>query len=302
MHVLSQFWPPFFYFMLGFAGISGLLAIISPKAFAAVAGYSNRLVNSSQTDTVLDKWIDIDRFVLQHARYFGLLVIVSVVYLWFLWTYGRNAGSGSFLIIIVSLSLMMGTLSLIQLGIQKKQIESHQSQAHTDVLTGLANRRSFDIELSRRIAQRQRQGTSLSLILIDLDHFKTINDTCGHHVGDEALQFVSKTLSDTAPPAAMVARIGGDEFAVILVGETLPYATRVGERFRNAVASRSITIDGTEHHFTLSIGISEAQADDDPASCVKRSDSALYSAKAAGRNRCFVQGGPEPALRETCST
>jgi len=302
MHVLSQFWPPFFLFMLGFAGFSGLLAIVSPKAFAAVAGYSNRLVNASNSDTVLDKWIDIDRFVLQHARYFGLLVTISVVYLWFLWTYGRNASSGSFLIIIVSLSLAMGMLSLIQLSIQKKQIESHQSQAHTDVLTGLANRRSFDIELARRLAQRQRQGTSLSLILIDLDHFKTINDTCGHHVGDEALQFVSKTLSDVAPPAAMIARIGGDEFAVILSGETLPYATRIGERFRAAVAARSIKIDGKEHQFTLSIGISEAQADDDPALCVKRSDSALYSAKGAGRNRCFVQGGPQPAPREACAT
>ncbi|MBX3411170.1 MAG: GGDEF domain-containing protein [Pirellulales bacterium] len=301
MHALSHFWPPFFYFMLGFAGISGLLAIISPKAFAAVAGYSNRLVNASQTDTVFDKWIDIDRFVLQHARYFGLLVTVSVVYLWFLWTYGRNAGSSSFLIVIVSISLMMGTLSLVQISIQKKQIESHQSQAHTDVLTGLANRRSFDMELARRLTQRQRQGTSLALILIDLDHFKTINDTCGHHVGDEALQFVAKILSETAPTAAMVCRIGGDEFAVILVGETLRYATRVGERFRTAVANRTVSIDDKEHHFTLSIGISEAQPDDDPTSCVKRSDSALYSAKAAGRNRCFVQGGPEPALPEPCA-
>jgi len=300
MNVLSGFWEPCFFFLLGFAGISGLLAIASPKTFAVVAGYSSRLVNSSSTETVWDKWIDIDRFVLQHSRYFGVLVTISVGYLWFLWTYGRQANSGSFLILIVAVSLMMGTLSLMQLAIQKKQIESHQSQAHTDVLTGLANRRSFDIELARRLAQRQRQGTPLSLLLIDVDYFKTINDTYGHHVGDEALQIVATTLSESAPPAAMVARIGGDEFAVILSGESLHVAATIGERMRRGIAGRRLALEGEGHQLTLSIGMAEALADDDPAAFVKRSDSALYAAKLAGRNRCFLQGGPEPAAPEPC--
>jgi diguanylate cyclase (GGDEF)-like protein len=296
MHILAPFWPPFFFFVLGLAGTCGLLAIVSPKAFAAVAAYSNRLVNATKSDTVLDKWIDIDRFVLQHARYFGFLVTISVVYLWFLWSYGRNAASGSFMLLIVGMSLTMGILALVQLALQKKQIESHQSQAHTDALTGLPNRRAFDIELARRLAQRQRQGTPLTLLLIDVDHFKPINDTYGHHVGDEALQAVARTLSDNAPQAALVARIGGDEFAVVLTGQTFPQATRIGERMRKSMAERRLTLEGQEHRLTLSVGLSEAFADDDPALLVKRSDSALYAAKEAGRNHCFIQGGPEPAV------
>jgi len=294
MTVLQQIWPPFFLFVLGLAGVSGVLAIASPKAFAAVAGFSSRLVNSSQTDSVFDKWIDIDRFVFQHARYFGVLVCMSVAYLAFLYIYGRQAASGSFSLLIVGLSLMMGILALMQLSIQKKQIESHQSQAHTDVLTGLANRRSFDIELARRLAQRQRQGTPLTLLLVDLDRFKSINDSYGHHVGDEALQLVGKTLTEKVPPAATVARIGGDEFAVILSGKSLREATAIGERARQAVAEKPLEFDQQTHQLTLSIGVSEAQADDDPAMFVKRSDSALYAAKEAGRNCCFMQGGPEP--------
>lgn len=302
MHVLSAYWEPFFLFLLGLSGISSLLAIASPQAFAAVVQFSGRSINSPGTPSPArrGKWFDIDRYVLEHTRFFGFLVGASVILLWFLYRNGPEAYPPTSQLVIVSVSLAMGLLALVQIDKQKKQIVSHMSESHTDPLTGLANRRAFDGELSRRMAQYHRQGTPLSLLIIDIDHFKSVNDTYGHQTGDAILKGLAEVLTETARQMDVVARIGGDEFAVILSGCDVAEASTSAERRRNAIANRTITYDGVDHHVTASVGLAGALPDDVPLSLIKRTDAALYAAKEAGRNCSYRQGNPEPAVPTPC--
>jgi diguanylate cyclase (GGDEF)-like protein len=300
MKFIAAFWEPMFLVIMGVTGAAGLLAMISPRAFAAVMRLGSTLVSATDAKTTLDKapldkWVDIDGYVLRHSRFFGMLVTGSVVYLALLSTYGPTAFSKPFLLLVVGVSLGTGIMALIELRKQKQQLDIRLLEAHTDVLTGLANRRSFDIELTRRIAQRQRQGTPLCLLILDVDHFKTFNDKYGHQVGDGVLKEVAQTLVDQVGPLGTVGRLGGDEFAVCLPGCTLPEGTLIAERVRTAVSSHDHKIEKVETALTVSVGVAEALTDDDEDSLMKRADSALYAAKEGGRNRSYRHGSPEPA-------
>lgn len=301
MEMLGNFWQLFFPCLLTIAGASGLLAMASPRAFGVVAGYSGRLVHGSKGKAGVVKWVDIDKFVLQHARYFGFLVTASVAYLGYLMVTRDSGSSDSFLIVVVGVSLGMGILSLVQMAKQKDLIASHMEQAYTDVLTNLANRRAFDVELARAITNRQRRGTPLSLLLVDVDFFKQFNDTHGHPLGDTILKEVAKRLTNASPEGATVARLGGDEFAVILPDVELEEASTIAERSRQAVGDFPLHFAGEVHQITLSIGLAEAHIDDESAALVRRSDSALYAAKEAGRNCCYRQNSPEPAVAAPCA-
>jgi diguanylate cyclase (GGDEF)-like protein len=300
MDILVEFWNVSFIVFVGFSGAVGLLALISPKAFAAVASYGNRTMFHGGQTRADRYWIDVDRYVLGHGRLFGLFVIATAGYLWLIALHGPEAYSRSFLLVIVAVALMMGIVALRHIMRQARQIELQMAEAHADVLTGLANRRAFDIELSRRLAQRQRQGTPLSLLVIDVDNFKSFNDEFGHPLGDAILKEVASALEATARRMDIVARLGGGEFAVLLPGINLEAASRAAERLRSAISDSPLRRDGHEHTLTISVGLAEAHPDDDAASLFKRSDSALYAAKQAGRNCCFRQGGPEPAVPAPC--
>jgi len=300
MDILVDFWNATFVVLLGFSGIVGLLALASPRAIAAVASYVNRSVFHG-VPTRTDKcWIDIDTFAIAHGRLFGLSVIATVGYVWLILRHGPAAYSKSLLLTVVAIALMMGILALRHIMRQSREIEAHLAEAHADVLTGLANRRAFDKELSRRLAQRERLGTSFCVLIIDIDHFKSFNDEFGHLLGDVVLKEVAKVLEATARQMDIVARLGGDEFAVLLPGSNLEAASRGAERILSAIGDKPLQWEGHEHTLTVSIGLAEAQLDDDPASLIKRSDSALYAAKEAGRNCAFRQGNPEPAHPIRC--
>jgi len=297
MKMLNAAWEPLFLTLLGLTGVAGLLACLSPKLFASAAKLGGTLVSVAPSRTALDRWVDIDGYVLRHSRFFGFLVVASVGYLWLLTVYGPTAFSKPFLVLVVGISLGTGIYALIELRKQKQQLDIRMMEAHTDPLTHLANRRSFDIELTRRIAQRQRQGTPLCLLILDVDHFKTINDRHGHQVGDGALKVVSQTLTDLVGHRGTVARFGGDEFAVSLPGLPLADATTLAEQIRTALAGGVHLIERFEIKLTVSIGMAEALSDDDEASLMKRADSALYAAKEGGRNRSYRHGFPEPATQ-----
>ena len=300
MDILVDFCNVTFVVLLGFSGVVGLLSLTSPRAFAVVASYGNRTIFHGGQTRVDERWVDIDTFVLAHGRLFGLLVIATVGYLWWISRHGPEAYSRSFLLIIVAVAMMMGIVALRHIMRQSREIELHLAEAHADVLTGLANRRAFDMELSRRLAQRQRQGTPLCLLIIDIDNFKSFNDEFGHLAGDAILKELANVLEATARHMDFVARLGGDEFAVLLPGSNLDQASNGAERLRSAISDSPLQYEGHEHTLTVSIGLAEAQPDDDPASLLKRSDSALYAAKEAGRNCSFRQGGPEPAVPAPC--
>jgi diguanylate cyclase (GGDEF)-like protein len=157
-----------------------------------------------------------------------------------------------------------------------------EGQALADPLTGLANRRSFDDELARAGAGAIRAGTPLALVTIDLDHFKAINDTWGHAIGDRALQAVGAAMGAVARDEDLAARLGGDEFVMLLHADQTG-ALRVAEALRTAVGEISTLPGGPP---SLSIGIAVLPDDADTVEgLVAASDAALYEAKTNGRDR-----------------
>ena len=151
--------------------------------------------------------------------------------------------------------------------------------ATTDALTGLNNRRMFDHSLQLELAIVERRETPLSLLVLDVDHFKRINDTHGHEVGDTVLVAIAQVLGGCARVIDIVARVGGEEFAVIL--PNTEGALEVAERMRTAVAQAT----WLAQRATISIGVATLQPAEDASSLYARADAALYAAKAAGRNR-----------------
>lgn len=172
----------------------------------------------------------------------------------------------------------------VKLEEQARQIESQLVEARIDSLTGIANRRAFDEELLRRLAEWRRRHTPTSLMLIDIDHFKQVNDTQGHPTGDAVLRETARVLSKTMREMDFTARFGGEEFAVILPNTTLADARRAAQRALRAVAAHPFEHEGHEVPLTISIGLSGVMPSDDAASLIRRADEALYLSKAAGRN------------------
>jgi len=174
---------------------------------------------------------------------------------------------------------------------QRRMLDSYMAEALTDPLTGLGNRRKFDQELGRRFAQWRRVGTPLTLVLVDVDHFKRVNDEHGHIAGDAVLHDVAQVLAECVREMDLVARYGGEEFGMILPGTTLNEGMTVAERVRSAIAARTFQYAGRELQVTVSAGLSEAMLINDSEVLVARADMALYSAKDAGRDCCQAHDG-----------
>mgnify|MGYP002784713389 CR=1 FL=1 len=155
--------------------------------------------------------------------------------------------------------------------------------ARTDPLTGLANRRAFDERLAAELARARREGSPLSLALVDLDRFKRVNDVHGHAVGDEVLREVARRLRDVARATDVVARLGGEELAWLLPGTGLDAAMEAAERLRAGIRGTPVGRAGRQ---TASIGIAEAAPGDLPGDLLRRADGALYRAKDGGRDAC----------------
>ena len=174
---------------------------------------------------------------------------------------------------------------------QTRSLESQIAQARTDSLTGLANRRALDEELQRRYSESQRTGSPLSIMLIDVDHFKGFNDRHGHRTGDEALRVIAATLRDAMRQLDLVARYGGEEFVVLLPGTAIEGAILVAERTRQDLADSRFRYDGKEFSLTVSIGVAQLATNEHVSRMLQRVDQALYAAKGAGRNRSFWNDG-----------
>jgi len=165
----------------------------------------------------------------------------------------------------------------------------------TDSLTGTYNRRYFDLFLSNEVGQSQRFGHDLTIIMIDIDHFKEYNDSFGHPAGDKALQFVVMCLNKGRRNADVLARIGGEEFALILPETGIVGALEVAERIRAAMRASS----DLKHPLTLSMGVSTLHRDNFGADVlIQQGDLALYEAKRTGRNRICVFEG-KSSINET---
>jgi diguanylate cyclase len=174
---------------------------------------------------------------------------------------------------------------------QAVEIEHHASDARTDQLTGLANRRAFDDELSRRFAEWKRLDTPFTLALIDVDHFKKFNDTYGHQAGDEVLKGVGRVLRDTCREMDIPCRYGGEEFAVIMPAMTGDAAKLGAERARKAIEAATFHFEGVDLKVKASLGIAEILLGEENDALIKRADDALYASKEAGRNCSHYHDG-----------
>ncbi|MCB0963041.1 MAG: sensor domain-containing diguanylate cyclase [Acidimicrobiales bacterium] len=154
-----------------------------------------------------------------------------------------------------------------------------------DGLTGVGNRRRFDMELAATLAEGRELGATTALAIVDLDHFKSVNDTYGHQAGDAVLQAVVEVLRTTVRPQDAVYRFGGEEFCILMADTDLAAAADVAERLRAAVAARPFDVGADEPlRRTASFGVSAA-TDGDAEALIARADEALYAAKAGGRDR-----------------
>ena len=163
-----------------------------------------------------------------------------------------------------------------------------QSQAETDSLTGLYNRKYVFSYLSKAIANAHQYATNLCLLMLDIDHFKKVNDSYGHPAGDEVLKQVATEISKTLRDHDIVGRYGGEEFIAGLIDITPEKAFEVAERIRCRIAEIVTTINEQRIQVTVSIGIHKLNAGDDLKSMIQNSDAALYMAKNAGRN-CVIK-------------
>lgn len=161
-----------------------------------------------------------------------------------------------------------------------------------DALTGLANRRQFEIAIAREVDRVARSGEPALLLVLDIDHFKKVNDMYGHDAGDAVIQSVAKVLQDCVRPMDTVARIGGEEFAMILPNCGPTFGEAVAERMRNKVASQTVAVVGGESlRVTISVGGAFAPQWVRSSSqlWLKRADQELYRAKREGRNRTCLE-------------
>ncbi|MCD6527774.1 MAG: diguanylate cyclase [Desulfuromonas sp.] len=173
----------------------------------------------------------------------------------------------------------------------KKQL-AHQ--ALTDELTGLYNRSYFDATLKSELSRCQRSGKSFSLLMLDLDHFKRINDSYGHACGDQVLQLVSHTLKDFLRASDVLCRYGGEEFTIILPETPTPFAYILARRLHKRITKAGQGLSQLQHELTVSIGISSAKKTlpTTPRELLDQADKALYFAKQNGRNRSEIYTPP----------
>lgn len=180
--------------------------------------------------------------------------------------------------------------STVRLRTQELQAANQalEMQARSDPLTGLLNRRGLEGQFAFAIALARRSGRPLSLLAVDVDHFKRVNDTHGHGVGDQVLQSLAQTLQQRLRSSDVAARIGGEEFVALLPDTSLEEARAAADALRLAVAAQSHPQAGP---ITISLGVSALRADDadNASTLLERADAALYQAKKEGRNRVCVQ-------------
>ncbi len=185
--------------------------------------------------------------------------------------------------------------NLFEVELRRREAEAH---AQIDSLTGLYNRRHFFAMLDYACNRDRRTPRELSVLLMDLDHFKHVNDTFGHLVGDEVLQSVAQIMRFGIRQGDVPCRYGGEEFAILLPQASLTVATMVGERLREILERTTIPTDKGPILITTSVGVASL-ADDEEGfeALLERADGALYTAKREGRNQVRVASATDPATR-----
>ena len=174
---------------------------------------------------------------------------------------------------------------------QSQYIDLIAAEACKDALTGVANRRVFERELAARSSDARRSSSPLSLVIIDIDHFKNLNDRYGHRVGDQVLKDIAGSLQKAVRGVDLVARYGGEEFALLLGGSSLGEAVAAANRIREQVAASTYRYDGKSVRATISCGVAQLLPREHASQFLQRADAALYHSKQNGRNLVSSHNG-----------
>ncbi len=186
--------------------------------------------------------------------------------------------------LLISVVVTLIVIFLIQFAFNRYQWQLEE-MASTDKLTGLLNRHAFTILIDKLIAEYRRAPRPISMLVVDIDHFKRVNDEHGHQIGDEVLKIVARRLESGLRESDLAVRWGGEEFLLALKGCDRNEALRIAENLRESIGALPIEIQGKTLNLTISIGVSEFNGKESPDQTIDRADSALYKAKNAGRNR-----------------
>jgi diguanylate cyclase len=188
--------------------------------------------------------------------------------------------------------------SKIEINNLQRSLEAIRTESMTDPLTGLGNRKYFDRAVADAVALALKEGAPLSLLMFDIDHFKSFNDNYGHLTGDQVLRLVAISLKQTIKGQDITARYGGEEFAVVLPNTGLRQALTVADHIRRAIMAKELKKKSTGEilgRVTISVGVSLLKEGDETDSLIERADACLYAAKRNGRNRVVCELDPEYA-------
>lgn len=226
----------------------------------------------------------------------GLVLMLPILLGGLLSPRGEVFKANSTWMVIFAIELVLyavGTVFIILMMVSERTVRAHKAAASIDPLTGLLNRRGFGEATSRMIEREAKAGRSVSVLIFDIDHFKSINDRFGHPAGDEVLKLFATVITSNLRISDLVGRIGGEEFAAMLpcaVEESLVAADRVREAFQNC----GIEVDDAPIATTVSIGVAGGPANTELDVLLASADTALYRAKRTGRNR--VEAATEEPL------
>jgi diguanylate cyclase len=179
-----------------------------------------------------------------------------------------------------------------------QSLEAIRAESLTDPFTGLGSRKYFDRSIDMAVQNALANGEPLSLLMFDIDHFKSFNDSYGHLTGDQVLRLVGMSLKQTIRGQDITARYGGEEFVVVLPNTALRHALTVADHIRRAVMAKELKKRSTGEilgRVTISVGVSMLKPDDDTDSLIERANACLYAAKRNGRNRVICETDPEYA-------
>ncbi len=181
------------------------------------------------------------------------------------------------------------------------QLEARSNESQTDGLTGVANRRSFDREFAERCLAAQQSHCPLTLVFIDIDHFKSVNDCFGHHVGDAVLRGLARLLKKNVPHGVLLARYGGEEFSIVFMGLSIDDAIAAIEHLRKIVSETQFCYEGKRLGLTISCGLAQLDNHEHSEHLLQRADAAMYASKQAGRNRTFWDSGQQLHVASTAA-
>jgi diguanylate cyclase len=187
-------------------------------------------------------------------------------------------------------------ISKVEINNLQQSLEAIRAESLTDPLTGLGNRKYFDRAVEDAVALAIKEGCPLSLLMFDIDHFKSFNDNYGHLTGDQVLRLVAMSLKQTIKGQDITARYGGEEFAVVLPNTGMRQALTVADHIRRAVMAKELKKKSTGEilgRVTISVGVSILRPGDTTDSLIERADACLYAAKRNGRNRVICEADPE---------